>query len=689
MTSAQKLPLSAQLQHALALWVELTGVDPGATKFSTLGDYTVSQMHEAVREALELDQTNITGHLLLDALASAYFRDRKFSVDDLLRSPEQTAAYVAKAREFIALARSPDITDIGDQFALNLRQALRHYRADTPEVMKIVENRHELAFLRRDALRSISRLRVDQFLKGVPERAEVKPAYHRAVHQFWNINSLINAACHQPSGVTMNLIRDPDDFQSYFAFAIRNGGNLFVLSDVPEHCHPLQRYMSRRPDRELSRRAGRNWFPYDLLNLKFDEESGMLFADAEKRTALIPLQQEFDRLKAIADLDPREVIWIVMMFDLILDKFWNKGYQAPQLSYTGQMVREQPLLEEVKRANLPVTGYQPLDLPALTVAAVSGAGEAAIGSADISPNKWLEDRYGARVTDDLLNLVSRPQTEFYLPPPPAVATARGNRSSHANHENALVTANFVSVSRRDDDRLPFWNKEGRLPLHALNPSTFGTREELENDRTFLARHNMAKAIQRLANEEYFTRENEIKDWWKASIEKNIEALYRMAGLREVVMNVGDGLNDRNVHAIGSRLVGTYPLAKVYSHEELEGRSSTPFSSLYLHKGISRGSTYLCHINGTASSYRAIFQPQCAADLALLTGCAIEQLPDVLQHWVAHRSHMGNHILSRIDPMAWALHDPWSEMCFVIVLFLSKRALRKLETESQPVGPKSQ
>jgi hypothetical protein len=98
---------------------------------------------------------------------------------------------------------------------------------------------------------------------------------------------MLAAATRMPSGVSLNLIRHPDGYQSYFCFVIRNGGNLFVLSDVPEYSHPLQGMMSRRPDRELDRRAARNWFPYDLLGASYDEESGRLYIKQTEQRGLV------------------------------------------------------------------------------------------------------------------------------------------------------------------------------------------------------------------------------------------------------------------------------------------------------------------------------------------------------------------------------------------------------------------
>lgn len=126
--------------------------------------------------------------------------------------------------------------------------------------------------------------------------------YSKAVYQFWNVNSLLTAACRMPSGVSLNLIRDPDYFHSYFAFAIRNGGNLILLSDLPKDHHPLSRYMSRRPDRAFDERAARNWFPYELLNIKYDEEQGRLYidnAESEAKTMGSIIEKAYPLLKGI------------------------------------------------------------------------------------------------------------------------------------------------------------------------------------------------------------------------------------------------------------------------------------------------------------------------------------------------------------------------------------------------------
>lgn len=677
-----------QLSHALKLWLELTGVDPQARSFAIklsggMDSYTVKTMHDDIQEALELDPTTITGHLLLDALSSYYFAQRAFTVTELMEDPARTSTYIEKAKAFTALTRSPEITALREDFVAQLRTALASYGMLHEGMEALLAERHTLAYLRRDALRSMRDLRVDQFLKGQPETEAVKPVYNGWVHQAWNVNTLVEAVCRMPSGVTLNLVRDPDDLQSYFVFAIRNGGNLWLLSDVPAHAHPLQRYMTRRPERAYASRACRNWYPYDLLDLEFDDASKTYHADAKARTRLIPVQQVLDKRKLLKDLHPNETLWTIMMFDLIVDAFWHKPGPALELSYTGQMLREEAtLIQAAEKINLPVTAYPTLALPRLTrqdVRAETVSTEA-VGDAGGYPNQWLEDRYANQVDETLLNLLDGTHQRHYLP----ALTANGNAGQAGSPDAAAGEGGVIRVDPLEDEKRFFSDREGRYDLHAFNATTFGTREEIERDRLYLARHNLAKGIQRLADAEYRARKDEILQWWKGALQQNRQHLLNL------VAQNGDEL--RRVFET-RRYPGGKPAAGYWRDEEgiirysflrITPRNDMPLLSLssqVLAQGLDSRGNRRCYVTGAAVSYYALFQPQTAEDLAELAGCSVSALPDVLQNWCGRRNHEGNHILDRIDPMAWAVHNPWEKFSFVVAIALSKRGLAQLRKKT--------
>lgn len=228
--------------------------------------------------------------------------------------------------------------------------------------------------IRRDALKSFQELSVNQFTRGAQAETD-RFSWLNTVHQFWNINSLLDEAISARDGITLNLVRDPSDFYSYFAFTVKNGGNLFVLSDHPQHTHPMQRGMSRRPDREFDERAGRHWFPYQLLKFKYDEDAQTLYRDRSTDTDLVPRQQRVQPVCQLQDLEAKQIIWIALMFELIADKYWQQGWQAKALSYTAEMIASPALLaEKATRAGMPVLQSQLLTLPELTVEEICADG---------------------------------------------------------------------------------------------------------------------------------------------------------------------------------------------------------------------------------------------------------------------------------------------------------------------------
>jgi hypothetical protein len=275
--------------------------------------------------------------------------------------------YLTKVKEFRALIKSPELAGIGIQFQQKMERALAHYNVPAEPSPSSSTDKHNLAFLRRDALRSMDSLRENQFLAGEYDPPERKPVYNPTVFSYWNMNSCIEHLCHMPSGISLNLIRDPDELHSYFCFTVRNGGNLIVLSDVPEYAHPLGRYMSRRPDRRYDERVSKNWFPYELLAIEYDEE-GKAYHDKYRETkdkGLVPHNPQHFTLKQISELEPPVIAWTIMMFDLLVERYWKQKPQPLPLSYTAEMIRlddTNRLLGSAASANLPVIGYQPLSL---------------------------------------------------------------------------------------------------------------------------------------------------------------------------------------------------------------------------------------------------------------------------------------------------------------------------------------
>lgn len=674
MSKANDMSGNSAMGQALVLWQKVTGINPDANSMS-IGGWGLLDTFKKIQEAIELDPTEITAFLLLTYFHNQFLEDTKVSMAQLLGTPEQVAQKLAPSRELNQILNNPSIIAARDRFIDAVGSALAQYGvSERGDIRKVLEAPDQIAILRRDALRSIANLRVDQFLDGASESPEIKPVYVTNVHQWWNMNSLLDAVTRMPSGVSLNLIRHPDGFQSYFAFVIRNGGNVFVLSDTPNYAHPLQGYMSRRPDRALSDRASRNWFPYDLLGVEYDEDSGRLYLKESSVRAIVAHQADALPLKPLSELDPCELIWVSMMFDLIVERFWHQKYKAPSLSYTAEMLKaESVLIEAANDAGMPVAIYKPMALPRLTHVDVSDdvISEKAIGPKYNSPNKWLEERYGAQVPEEALNLVAAPEVVYLL-------------------DNATS-----EIVRKTDDEQKLGHfatrdlEKTRTTLRAVDATSFGSRKQMQNDRLFIARHNFATQIGALAQIEFETRKNEVASWYQAQVEKNIDTLLSWVthgslwvddGIRDCFSgwDAGVGLSMSKTIKSG-RMQEQSRSAHTFMRRYDVGSDIREYPNIRL-GGWSRdrGGYPTCVINDSRASYYVVFYPTCPEELALLAGCTVAELPDVLQHWTISRPYRGNAILNRIDPMVWKLANPWSKLDLRVRMPLSKRALAALE-----------
>lgn len=650
------------LSEALTLWIDITGVDPGQARYR-MGDWDVMDMHRDLKEALELDDTEITGKLIFEYLVSRYLRERAFSVETLIASPDAVAQYLAKSRQLLDFLRDERMNTIRADFQAKMRQACAQYGATGDALEALLDNPHQLAILRRDALRTMDSLRVDQFLDGEPEPEGHLPAYGKFLYRWNNINSMLRHMTRMPSGVTLNMICHPvDTYRTYFAFAIRNGGRIFVFTDKEKSPHPMAEDLERRPDKVLANRAARHWFPYSLMGLSFDEDGQAFIAPSESES-LVSYQADVQAIEALSNLDAPNFLWIAMMLDLIVAKFWKAGYRTPALSYTGEMIRVQSaLIESAVRANLPVKAYSGLSLPTLSCEAVREVkDEKSIGRRGDGAHAWMIERYGHRIDAQSLNLLSPSDRPLAL-----------SLKSGAGEQIVPYKA-------------PCFGKENQqLLLSALDPCDYGTQEEIEANRLFVARSNYACQINQFAQEEFDLRHQEVIAWVRARIENNFGALSVMMKSSEhfvpalPLANFDDSActlrqkTERGVERLFMKKELLTPrLEYLY---EIYGTGNLIFLGS---KGWTKKVPPCYHTNAPAA-WLVTFIPETAEDLAFLCGCSVSELPDVLQYWTLYRKYVGNPILQRIDPMEWQCRDPWADLPFRLSFLFSLRAMKAIE-----------
>jgi hypothetical protein len=665
------------VERITEIYNRLSGVDPD--KSPDQQDYYVGDRLKALLRAQEIEPTNALFLMLLEEQVEGLLAKASVTAAAYLKDPSAFDRIIADAREIRALLDDPGVREEQSYLRETMMSALRHYgAAERDDVKELVEAPYAVAHLWRDALNTMipdergrSTLEVHQFRQGEPETT--KPRYVRDVLGFWTINDALRLALTMPSGIAMCMIRDNEAIHSYFAFLIRNGGTITVVTDRSRYAHPLARQRSRRPDRELDRRMARSWFPYELLKIQYltDEDGEVVGLNVPRQEGIIPQQQRAFRVKPISAIGAAEIAWTAFMFALLTKRFFVEDQKTETVSYTGEMV-EVPLALEAAAyaAGLPdlVRPTVPLAAPHLTSAALNTAtiAEAASTRKPVGHNAWMEVRYGAQVPDEVLNSVAAPSLEV----------------KHL-FEDGTISSVREMPNTPSWDRGPPKNAAGAVSLgkiHDLDASTFGSAQEVLADRAWLARHNQAEFIERLAKREFKARRAEIEAWWEGVIKARTPELLKAAFAGTFVRSTqGPGSNGFEVgKPAGGR--GQEEILSVGLWDP-RGRSVyDPQDALTVGEPITREGKhstlrtgkFRCVVTDRPATHFATFAPQTAEDLAAIAGIRVDELPDVLQHWALREPYTGNSILDRLDPLD-DIDNPWRKLTFRTSFHLSSFA----------------
>jgi hypothetical protein len=659
------------VNEALTRWLDLTEITfdkhgnvKHRAKNSPWQNYTLGSLTEGLNESRDLDPTGLTTFMMMRGLVEAYLRDIKFSAETLILNPASIEKQLLPMRAVRDVLENPEVVQLVSGFQDQIRTAALHYGVQQGKPMDALEellnDKYDLATIRRDALLSMRRLQAHQFSQGKADTDP--PKYSPQVYEFWNVNSLLLAMRAQKfGGISLILIRDPEEaLRSYFIFAIKNGFTFTILTDKEKGVHPMYERMSRRPDRNLERRAEKNWFPYGLLDLK---KAGKHIV-ANVRTQLVPINVDAVPVAGIHELHAEEFVWLILMFDLIRDKFWTQGHLLPELSYTGQMVIEPQALVGADGALVKEGFYKPLEMPALSKADVTAEKTKDQWERDPTHyNAWMVERYGHRVPEEVFNVV-------------------GEHAKHLLEAKALDPSFLPSTNTEKIVNYGGAREPAKIEFEALSPVTFGVKAELQKDRLWTARLNQMKAIQVLADKEYEEEKDNIIAWYQAAIEKNREFLLNACARGELKLpswkprrfggiQIGDEPEEPEV----DRVVEVNALHQKAGKSWYDAHHSYGFHRP--HSGLGdvveekvpgrgwrhRMRTIKYTVCAEQPRYKAsIFtdiRVSCPEAIAIVCGVTVAELPWPLQHWYDEEPYHGNSILDRLDPEDWVLKNPWA------------------------------
>jgi hypothetical protein len=647
------------VQNALEKWHELTKTQ-SHSNFST-GNFELNNINESLNESYTLDPTGTTTILMLEFFLRKHLEQKTFTVASMMQNYDKVTKYLSQAQSLFSILQSDDATEISAHFKARVLAGVTHYDANTNEVTALIDDANAMPFLRRDALNSLNSLKSYQFLSGDYSAQPAQIIEH--VYQTWDINELLASLRDMPvSGIAVVLIRDPIHTErSYFAFAMRNGGNVTLLTDKSKPVYPGQEdnLRSRGQGRSFETRTWQNHFPYQLIKTSTDERGDIVF---DKETSLVMEGKSLVPLMKIKSLPAHQVVWLTMMLSLISDKFWKKEWKSDTLSYTGAMIEKKNLLvTDTEGQNLPATQtYTPIALDEVTLCDISlDKVQDQFEFVPTGKNQWLEDRYGPSVTKDILNRWAGDSDTSYILP-------RTLTDDNPNKQNLLkgeeISKGLYLVSTSKGGRSAHMPGYG---LKTFNPSDFGTQEELEKDRIWISRYNLSQHIQKSADDEYIKRKAEIQKWYFSKLEDNLPNLLKRCAIVAHKQSKGE---DHEDSLLTFDTVDSAEFLYSFTNDNRFGGYNLACTKA------------TCFLTDTLASYRGVFFPKTAQDIATLCNINVEDLPDVLQHWERDTPTRGNGILDRLDPVDDRVKDPWKKFPLIVNIYLSKRSLSRLQKE---------
>lgn len=621
------------LEEKLKLWVKITGVDPTEEQKSftihfdgSLSSWDVKKMNDHIKEALEYDESGLFAEAYLTVYFEEYIKKRQMTLFEILTN-EQVKEFMTDVGKLYRELKESDCSNriMEEAFKVMDFYGLKH---DQLEIFDVAE-------LRTSATRCMAgKLRRLQFSSGKPSSEGFKMT--QSIYMYKNLDALLLCAANNTiDGVSLGYIRDEEQItDSYFAFIIKNGQNLYLLTDMPYYKNPLQNRMTRCPGRNMHDRINSNFFPYQTVaNIDTSDLWGSGRYGVSETSTELSEQTDYVRIKigTFESMDEQEAFWTVMMLSMIQEEFYKKVPQY-EISYTGSMIQS---------AQIPSTST------ALTIRSVLPVMELS----DISikdtmdleyeqrkevngMNDYLLERYRDQLDDSAFNLISG-------------------------------TEKFEIADKKYTKDTVFFHDKHHL-LVSLDLNMCGTQKEILDSQKFVERYNYSAQIQILANKDYEENCQKIYRTVQDYIDPRIRELCRMHLLGQL-----KGLRHVSSNGFGHYVDKEISFSKMGTFERWY-ESSTSSTYKYGYNGRSNKADMICAFTRKTPGVVIKITPENIRELAFVCGCEVKDLPEQIQRWKENDRYVGNPILDNIDPLLWNVKDPFEKMVFDITILLSKK-----------------
>lgn len=622
------------LNNIMEEWIELTGVNPNQTSFKMvfgghLSEWDIKKMNDRISNAIKTENGEMLAIVLFRMHLKEFLESKAMKLIDLVEHEEESLDLLEKARRLYKKIYSPEFDEVIQERMDFVKKGLRHYGMDENQIESITDE-NMIGELVYNVSFALNRLKTFQFSKGAPSTKT--PKIYQNIYTFESVDVFLSWMMSVESGVALGLILGESEADNYFVFGVRNGGNLYLITDKPGYPHPLYARMSRSRSaaRSFNERIMENYFPYELLDIRFDDTS---------RAYLMKTMEEGQKFHQFNNLSIESSIWLVLMYEVIEKKFFNEHLEMPLLSYTTTMMKtkNEPLfIETARNHEVQISSYPKLELTKLKLEDMERSKIIHNFGESHGFNDWLVEYFPD--IDEKIFEVEKPLHDL-LPSPKS--------NDFGFHPKPYKDA------------------------YEVMSMNFHTSEQLEKDRIFLARYNQAMYYTRMLRKEIDEKRNEVLKWVQECLEKRIDVLIEAIGKQKFTVSDGDSAIKRGNWY---RMTDDGNILNISNINDDTGwdvnfRFSQFDEENHKHK---------CYISGSKPSYIARFHIRTAQQFAELCGVETMSLPRPLQNWTkSDKKECGNHILNNIDPMDWAVFNPWNGVNLDVQIYLSKREFNKL------------
>lgn len=641
----------SSLNDIINKWVEVTEVDPTGTVFYNR-NFDLYKYNEKIKSLLEYDGNEVDAVCLIDSFLMKFLKSRSFSLYEIYYGDFKVLSKMEEIKQMKEMIDSYNINEYFNSIVESYKNALKYYEVLSEDALRIVENKEEFLELKVNSLKALEKLEVMQFKKG--NFSDNIPKYNKNIYMFRDINILLNSVMNNSifDGITLNLIYNESNFESsYFCFVIKNGDNVYVLGDIPKYSYPMREEMTRCPGRRMAERVELFNFPYELLDISGDRYGLKL------ETNTLTVNQDYTVIGTLSDCNSYSIVWLINMFSLLKDKFFDNHTETDKLYYTGAML-DIPGIEKVK-TSLIVSNYNSFSIERMTVDKSINK-KIKYYHESVGLSSWIVERYKNQINDEIINRLSDKKFE------------------------SLEMSTAVSV----------FDKKNIEVIGEIY-GTIGTKEDFEYRNAWMNRYNIANAINHLFKKEVEEKKDEIISWFRNAIENNMERILECIAKGELVTTeyqyskltdegerkfyAGEKISysDENSFNKTCCYKRKNNMLSIRVWNEINSLYSSKQEQLFFQKnkkGLKYGWNYGCYINNKSPIVIASIKLDGPEAIADICGCSVDDLPELLQHYSPIRElSYGNYIIDNLDPMDWVIKNHLSDLNFNVGILLSKSA----------------